>query len=311
MKLTWEDTSLEPLGNISPTQAWQRTVAMHGNPVCGGRKDIPNVITWVPGSTVPEAAKSEASVIRDTVLCSFAQSHLPLCDHRHHCPWGCSRQEYWSELPSSPPAHLPNPGIEPRSPALQVDSLPSEPPGKPKNTGVRSLLILQGIFPTQELNWGFLYCRQILYQGSPQEPLASIFGIHQYKLIFSCLLLKILNNRNVVTFLMWDPEVSFLTNATILTNWWESDQRETELWVEALESGPQHDFCGLCGTFAFVCFFFHKIVKKYILYHFGINLYFAFFNNFIVSIIFILQNELSHLFLICLHFPSDYPGSES
>ena len=36
-----------------------------------------------------------------------------------------------------------NPGMEPRSPALQVDSLPSEPPGKPKNTGVGSLSLLQ------------------------------------------------------------------------------------------------------------------------------------------------------------------------
>ena len=40
-------------------------------------------------------------------------------------------------------------GIEPRSPALWEDSLPSEPPGKPKNTGVGSLSLLQGIFPTQ------------------------------------------------------------------------------------------------------------------------------------------------------------------
>ena len=38
-------------------------------------------------------------------------------------------QEYWSRLPCPPPGDLPNPGIEPRSPALQVDSLPSEPPG--------------------------------------------------------------------------------------------------------------------------------------------------------------------------------------
>ena len=47
-------------------------------------------------------------------------------------PWGFSRQEYWSGLPRSPPGNLPNLGMEPRSPALQVDSLPSEPPGKPK-----------------------------------------------------------------------------------------------------------------------------------------------------------------------------------
>ena len=59
---------------------------------------------------------------------------------------------------------LPNPGIKPRSPTLQVDSLPSKPPGKPKNTGVGSLSLLQGIFPTQELNWGLLNCRKILYQ---------------------------------------------------------------------------------------------------------------------------------------------------
>ena len=52
---------------------------------------------------------------------------------------------------------------------LQVDSLPSEPPEKPKNTEVGSLPLLQGNFLTQELNQGFLHCRQILYQLSYQE----------------------------------------------------------------------------------------------------------------------------------------------
>ena len=61
---------------------------------------------------------------------------------------GFSRQEYWSGLPCPPPGDLPNPGIELRSPALKVDSLPSEPPGNPMNTGVGSLFVLQGIFPT-------------------------------------------------------------------------------------------------------------------------------------------------------------------
>ena len=46
-----------------------------------------------------------------------------------------------------------NPRIEPRSPVFQEDSLPAEPQGKPKNTGVGSLSLLQGIFLTQELNW--------------------------------------------------------------------------------------------------------------------------------------------------------------
>ena len=42
-----------------------------------------------------------------------------------------SRQVYWSGLPFPSPGDLPNPGIKPRSPALQADALPSEPPGKP------------------------------------------------------------------------------------------------------------------------------------------------------------------------------------
>ena len=46
-------------------------------------------------------------------------------------PWGFSRPEYWSGLPCPPPGDLPNPGVNPRSPALQAGSLLSEPPGKP------------------------------------------------------------------------------------------------------------------------------------------------------------------------------------
>ena len=42
-----------------------------------------------------------------------------------------SRQQYWSGLPFLSPGVLPDPGIEPRSPTLQVDSLPSEPLGNP------------------------------------------------------------------------------------------------------------------------------------------------------------------------------------
>ena len=42
-----------------------------------------------------------------------------------------SRQEYWSGSPCPPPGDLPNPGIIPGSPALQVDSLPAELPRKP------------------------------------------------------------------------------------------------------------------------------------------------------------------------------------
>ena len=69
--------------------------------------------------------------------------------------------------------NLPNPGIKPRSPTLQADSLLSESPGKPKNTGVGSLSLLQVIFLAEDSNWGLLHRRQILYhlsyQGSPHN----------------------------------------------------------------------------------------------------------------------------------------------
>ena len=82
-----------------------------------------------------------------------------------------SRTKYCSEYSFPSPGDLPNPGIEPRSPTLQEDSLSAESQGEPKNTGVGSLSILQQIFPTQESNRGLLHCRWILYQlsypGSP------------------------------------------------------------------------------------------------------------------------------------------------
>ena len=49
---------------------------------------------------------------------------------------GFPRQEYWSGLPFPSPGDLPDPGIEPRSPALQADTLPSEPRGKPQKAEV-------------------------------------------------------------------------------------------------------------------------------------------------------------------------------
>ena len=55
---------------------------------------------------------------------------------------------------------------ETRSPTLQVDSLPFDPQGKPMNTGVGSLSLLQGNFPSQELNQSLPNCRLILYQLS-------------------------------------------------------------------------------------------------------------------------------------------------
>ena len=65
-----------------------------------------------------------------------------------------------------------NQGIEPKSSTLQADFLPAEPQGKAMDTGVGSLSLLQGIFPTQGSNPGLPHCRQIFYQlshkGSPR-----------------------------------------------------------------------------------------------------------------------------------------------
>ena len=105
-----------------------------------------------------------------------------------------SRQEYWSGLPFPSPGELPDPGTELKSPALPADALLTKLQGKLQSksclvvsnslwphglwnipgqkTGVGSLSLLQGIFPTQELNPGIPHCRQILYQpsheGSPK-----------------------------------------------------------------------------------------------------------------------------------------------
>ena len=119
-----------------------------------------------------------------TVL-SCSQSCLTLCD-----PMGCSPSG--SSVHGDSQARTPervampsNPGIEPRSPTLQVDSLLSESPEKHKNAGVGSLSFFQGIFPSQESDPGLLHCRQILnqlsFQGSPNfSYLVLIF-------LFSCL----------------------------------------------------------------------------------------------------------------------------
>ena len=92
-----------------------------------------------------------------------------------------SRPGYWSGSPFPSPGDVPNPGKEPRSPALQGDSLPAKPQGKAKNTGVGSLSLLQWIFSTQESNQGVLHCRRILYQlsyqGTPIFIFSSFFSV--------------------------------------------------------------------------------------------------------------------------------------
>ena len=107
------------------------------------------------------------------VLCLVTRSCPTLCNPIHCCPWGSSghgilqtRILEWFAMPSSRGSFQPR--YWTRSLVLQVDSLLSEPPGKPKNTGVGSLSFLQGIFLSQESNRGLLHCRWIPYHLSYQ-----------------------------------------------------------------------------------------------------------------------------------------------
>ena len=104
------------------------------------------------------------SHVLPVLCCVQSLSHVGLSS----TPWTVVRQAPLSAgilqagilegLPCPPPGHLTNPGTESRSPALQANSLPAEPPGKPKNTEVSSLPLLRGIFLTQELNRGLVLC---------------------------------------------------------------------------------------------------------------------------------------------------------
>ena len=104
------------------------------------------IMEWVAlsfsrGSSQPRD-RTQVSCIAGGFFTSWAtrEAHLVVSDSLA-TPWtvNCqaslsmefSRQEYWSGLPCPPPGDLPNPGMEIRSPASQVDSLPTKSPGKP------------------------------------------------------------------------------------------------------------------------------------------------------------------------------------
>ena len=83
---------------------------------------------------------------------SESESHSVVSDslrpHALYSPWNSPGQYPGVGKPFPSPGDLPNPRIESRSPSLQADSLPAEPQGKPKNTGVGSGSLLQQIFLT-------------------------------------------------------------------------------------------------------------------------------------------------------------------
>ena len=88
--------------------------------------------------------------------CLVAQSCLTLCNAMNYSPPDSSLHGDFLGKNIGVGCHALLQGIESRSLTLQVDSLLSETPGKPKNTVVGSLSLLHGILPTQELNRGLL-----------------------------------------------------------------------------------------------------------------------------------------------------------
>ena len=81
------------------------------------------------------AHNSKKEIIVAEYVLSRVRLFAALWTVTHQAPlsMGFSMQKYWSGLPFPSPGDLPDPGIEPKSPALQADSLSSEPPGKPLN----------------------------------------------------------------------------------------------------------------------------------------------------------------------------------
>ena len=123
-----------------------------------------------------EISKSNFSSCEEPLTESHSVMSNSLRPHGLFSPWNSPGQNTGVGCLSFllPNLDYSNPGIEPRSHTLQADSLPAEPQGKPKDTGVGSWSLLQWIFPTQESNQGLLHCKQILYQviyqGSPKGP---------------------------------------------------------------------------------------------------------------------------------------------
>ena len=102
----------------------------------------PGIKPWSPASQVESLLPGNSLEVQWLGLCAFTAKDLSLIPglgtkipqavpRQAPLSMGFSRQEYWSGLPFPSPGDLPYPLIEPWSPALQADSLPSEPPGKP------------------------------------------------------------------------------------------------------------------------------------------------------------------------------------
>ena len=108
---------------------------------------------WRKGNTLALFVKEKKVKVKSL---SRVQHFVTPWTVAHQAPpsMGFSRQEYWNGLPFPSPGHLPDPGIKPRSSALQSDSLLSEPPGKPIKEG-SGILAYPGHISTSQLSRSF------------------------------------------------------------------------------------------------------------------------------------------------------------
>ena len=165
------------LENSAVATDWKRPV-FTPIPKKGNAKECSNYCTI---ALISHASKSE----NKNEICSVVSDSLQ--PHGLYSPWNSPGQNTGVGSLSLLQGNLPSPGIEPRSPTFQVNSLPAEPQVKPKNTGVGSLSLLQQIFLTQELNQGLPLCRQILYQLSYQgSQLTEIEIVNFYFHLYNC-----------------------------------------------------------------------------------------------------------------------------
>ena len=128
---------------------------------------------------------SAISIVNNVFQCSKNLKRVVKVKVTQSCPTLCDPVDYtvhgilqarileWVAFPFSRGSSQPRDQIQVS--CIARDCLPAEPQGKPKNTRVGSLSLLQWIFPTQELNGGLLHCRLILYQLSYEGSPANIF----------------------------------------------------------------------------------------------------------------------------------------
>ena len=136
-------------------KTWNRCPRLANILIVKGGEDFDPLLTFILAHVESES--------RSVVSSSLGPYEL-------YSPWNSPAQNTRVGSLSLLQGVLPNPGIEPRSPELQVDSLPAEQPGKPKTTGVHSLSLLWGIFLNQGSNPHFLHLLRWQADSWPRVP---------------------------------------------------------------------------------------------------------------------------------------------